>query len=351
VELPTPQNILIVRTDRIGDVVLSLPMISTLRATFPVARISMLLRSYTQSLAEDYPGLNGILLYDHDGMDKPWRVMVNELRRHKFDTAIIVYPTARLAALMFSAGIPRRIGTGYRWYSFLFTHKVYEHRKTAEKHEAHYNLSLLKVLGCEVRSVPEVTLPIGDADDEEAALILRSLDIRPDKLVAVLHPGSGGSAREWGARNFSKLAQILADDGIQVLVTGGPGESTLVYDVVKGSQREAKPLLTMRRLKTLAAVLKRADVFVGNSTGPLHIAAAVGTPVVGLYPPIVACSPVRWGPLTSRKRIFIPAREKCPRCSGGACQASDCMDLIRPEEVAQAVRELVAPTIFLKVNT
>lgn len=337
-----PENILIVRTDRIGDVILSLPMVSALRASFPAARISILLRSYTKPLAEGYPGLDGILLSDDKGIEKPWGRILTELRREAFDTAIVVYPRFRLAALMVQAGIPRRIGTGYRWYSFLFTDRVYEHRKTAQKHEAEYNLALLEPLGCEVPKVIPLHLPVGERELNEAHRLLEGLGINMQDPIAVLHPGSGGSAREWPARHFASLAEALVRDGFEVVITGGPGEAGLAHEVASAAGQGVKALTGITNLKVLAAVLKQAAIVVGNSSGPLHIAAAVGTPVVGLFPPMLACSPVRWGPLGVRNHVFVPDKSMCPRCRGGACRGNECMELIHPHEVLQAVRRLVS---------
>ncbi len=146
------QNILVVRTDRIGDVILTLPTVEALKSNFPNAHVTMLVNSYTSILVED---IAGTLLYDRDGKPRPFFEMLREIRNAHFDAVVIAYPRFRIALLLRLAGIPVRIGTGYRWYSFLFNKRIYEHRKTVEKHEAEYNLSLLKGLGHRVSSNPE----------------------------------------------------------------------------------------------------------------------------------------------------------------------------------------------------
>lgn len=339
--IPALQNILVVRTDRIGDVVLSLPMIPALRTRFPDANIAFLLRSYTRALADGQPGLDRILLYDeHPGSLKPFGSMLAELRKDRFDAVVVTYPTFRLARLMYLAGIPIRVGTGYRWYSFLFNRRVYEHRKTAEKHEAEYNLSLLRMLDCHPTDPPKPGIVIGDDAERRAAEILRNLGLDSRPFV-ILHPGSGGSARDWKPERFGALAARLANDGTAVLVTGGPGEEELVEGILAASEFTAKALPRNSPLGVLAAVIRRAVVFVANSTGPLHMAAAVGTPVVAFYPPIRQCSSDRWGPLTDRKVVFEPLSADCPRCKGGPCEADECMDLISVEDVGNAVRSLM----------
>jgi ADP-heptose:LPS heptosyltransferase len=114
-----------------------------------------------------------------------------------------------------------------------------------------------------------------------------------------------------------------------------------VDSVIEQSGTDALPFVGDLNLKQLAAFLREVDLFVSNSTGPLHIAAVVGTPVIGLYPPIRECSPARWGPLSSQRRVFVPNAADCPRCKGSACQGNDCMDLITPEMVFQAAKELL----------
>ena len=333
-------NVLVVRTDRIGDVVLSLPMATILRSTYPDARITMLLRSYTRELAEGFAGLDQTIVCDRDSVTKPFFSFLSELRSHRFDLAIVAHPTFRVAVLLFLASIPVRVGTGYRWYSFLFNTRVFEHRKTAEKHEAEYNLSLLKAVGCNSSSVPYPVLPISPSDEESARAAWSDVGLNDAVQVAALHPGSGGSARDWSPQNFGRLAAGLADDGFRVVVTGAADEESLVHLVVELSEGKAIPLVGKLSLKALAGFLRSVDVFVSNSTGPLHIAAAVGTPVIGFYPPIRECSPRRWGPLTSKKVVFTADNVACPRCKGGPCQGNDCMDQITVEEVRRAVVSL-----------
>ena len=197
------KNVLIVRTDRIGDVVLTLPMIPVLRAHNPSCRISMLLRPYTSELVAGTTGLDQIIHYDEG---RSFRSMLGELRQQRFDLAVVSHPRFRIALLLFLAGIPKRIGSGYRWYSFLFNQKVFEHRRTAEKHEAEYNISLLRAVGCEARDIPGVSLSIPERAHAAALTELKHLGISESEAFVVLHPGSGGSARDWSPERFGDLA-------------------------------------------------------------------------------------------------------------------------------------------------
>ncbi len=339
----TPKRILLVRTDRLGDVVLTLPMLPALRSCFPDAHIAMLLRRYTGAIMEGNPYLDDQIWYDEeDGTLIPFEAMRRTIREQCFDTAIVVYPTFRLALLMFRSAIPVRVGTGYRSYSLLFNKRVYEHRKDARFHEVEYNLNLLKELGCKPSSPPEFLIDIGAQTIRRVDELLRDAEIGRTENVAILHPGSGGSAREWGATNFGLLAQKLAVNKTKVIITGTDKERSLVDQIVRASGDTAISFAGMLSMKELAALLKRANVFVANSTGPIHVAAAVGTPVVGLYPRHTPMSARRWGPFTENKIVFTADGPLyCDRCSGGKDQSCKCMMSVSVNEVYAAACSLM----------
>jgi len=332
------QNILVVRTDRIGDVILTLPTVEALKSNFPNAHVTMLVSSYTSTLVED---IAGILLYDRDGEKKPFFEMLGEIQNAHFDAVITAHPRFRIALLLRLAGIPIRIGTGYRWYSFLFNKRIYEHRKTAEKHEAEYNLSLLKGLGLRTYLEPRAKIIISRQQEKTAFDIRQSLGISDADHMALLHPGSGRSARDWKPECFVRLAAELAKLDHRVVITGGVKEEALVNRVAHEAGNNVKPFISKLNLKEFAAFIQTAKLFVANSTGPLHIAAAVGTPVIGFYPPLRVMSPKRWGPLTDKKAVFVPDPALCPRCKGGKCQGNDCMDQISVDQVIEAAIKLM----------
>jgi ADP-heptose:LPS heptosyltransferase len=286
-------------------------------------------------------GIAGTLLYSRDGKLRPFFEMLREIRNAHFDAVLIASPRLRISLLLWLAGIPLRIGTGYRWYSFLFNKRIYEHRKTAEKHEAEYNLSLLKGLEHTVSSKPEAKICISQQEKNTASDVRQSLGISDTDRLVLLHPGSGNSARDWKPERFAQLAVELTKLGYQVVITGGKTEEALVHRVTHEAENGVKPFISTLNLKEFAAFIQTAKLFVANSTGPLHIAAAVGTPVIGFYPPIRVMSPKRWGPLTDKKAIFIPDPVRCPRCKGGECQGNDCMDQISVHQVLEAAAELI----------
>lgn len=332
------KNILVARTDRIGDVILTLPLIEAIKRNFPSSQVTMLVNSYTAQLVEANAKL--ILYADGNGILKPFFEILKELRQANLDVAIIAYPRFRIALLLWLAGIPLRVGTGYRWYSFLFNKRVYEHRRTVEKHEAEYNVSLLSVLGCTELNEIKANIVITEKEKDVALKVREEIGVPSDAKLIILHPGSGGSAYDWKLNKFAKLAKELEKRNYFVVVTGTQKEEKIIRDVVGNSGRNVRPFISNISLREFAAFVQTANLLVANSTGPLHLAAVVGTPVIGFYPPVPVMSPKRWGPLTEKKIIFVPDPQKFLTSRKDKLNP-DCMDQIEVGEVVEAVDKLV----------
>jgi ADP-heptose:LPS heptosyltransferase len=230
-----------------------------------------------------------------------------------------------------------RIGTGYRWYSFLFNQRVFEHRKTAARHEAEYNLRLLRPLGIGATEIKfHFALPNAERERIEAKLNNLGVDANP----IILHPGSGGSSRDWPPEHFAQLADLARHAlGAQVILTGAPAEENLIAAIQR--QTKSQPLSLCGRLSIieLAVLCQRAAVFVSNSTGPLHLAVMVGTPVVAFYPPIRAARPERWGPYGRLADVLMSQQAECMRCRKSPARVCDCMRAITVELAFKKVQE------------
>ena len=330
------KKILVVRTDRIGDVVLSLPMLPLLKKTYPDAAITVMVRPYTKELVENHSCVSEVILWDES---KGIWDYVKQLKEQHFDIALLPYPRFNLALIIFLAGIPHRAGTGYRWYSFLFNKKMYEHRKDAKRHEVEYNLNLLRTIGIESDQTPRFEFSIPDEIKKNIDRLLSSDGIGQ---FVVLHAGSGGSARDWSIDRFAALGDILHGQlNVTIILTGGSNELSLVASLAAKMKVPSVNYAGKFSLLELGALFMRAKLFVSNSTGPLHIASMVGTPVVAFYPPIIQCSPVRWGPYTEKKRVYTADNTRCELCKGGPCRSNVCMDQITVEQVVNGIQELM----------
>ena len=341
-----PERILVVRTDRLGDVLLSTPVLSVLREQFPNCYLGLLVSPYTREVVEGHPALDAVF---SDEMEKKHRgfkglmLLAREIKSHRFDTVIVLHPTLRLALLGKLAGIPLRIGSGYRAYSLLFNRRVFEHRKDVVRHEVAYNLNLVSTLGVpSEKAMPKVLI----TEDEKEAIRARlnNQESRSGTPLIVLHPGSGGSARDWPGAYFAELADLLAAESMgRVVITGGLHETGLVRSITEEMKSTAVNLAGETTIKEMAALLAVSKLCVANSTGPMHLSAAVGTPTVALFCPITPCSPTRWGPYGEGHIVLKPEVPACPKCVEKACPYYDCMTRISVESVFQAVKEILQP--------
>lgn len=330
------KRLLLIRTDRIGDVVLSLPMLPLLKKKFPNAVISIMVQPYTKELVEHHSCVDEVILWEET---KGIHHYVSILKKRQFDLAIIPYPRFNLALIIFLAGIAVRVGTGYRWYSLLFNRRIYEHRKDARRHEVDYNLNLLSTIGITSNEKPQFEFTISDDVRKRVESVLRTDGI--DRF-AVLHAGSGGSARDWSIQRFAQLGdELQRNHHLRVVLTGSSNETKFVRSLELQMTTSPVNYTGKFSLQELGALFQKASVFVSNSTGPLHIASIVGTPVVAMYPPILQCSAKRWGPYTERKKVFTADNGKCELCRGGACRSDVCMDQISVEQVVFGIQELL----------
>ena len=206
------KNILIVRTDRIGDLVLTLPLAGLIKEHYPDCKVSFLVRDYTKSIVNNHSFIDEVIILKNVDGKTGFFDNLHIIKAKKFDACIVVYPTFVIALVIFFSGIRNRIGTGYRWYSFLFNQKVYEHRKNAEKHELEFNVNLLEKL--KIKNNVDETNVNYDLKVDESGLkivfqILADEKIDLQKPIIIVHPGSGGSSMDLPINRFAELVKNL----------------------------------------------------------------------------------------------------------------------------------------------
>ncbi len=335
-------NILLVRTDRLGDVVLSLPLAEIIKQHFPESKITFLVRDYTRALVEDNPFVDEIITLPIVNGKINTKKITEELKKKNYDWGIVIYPTFEIALMLFRAGIKNRVGTGYRWYSFLFNKKIYEHRRRGDKHELEYNVNLLKLLGINKeinRNNVSFNIQVSSKSDEKIDRYFKEKGIDNDLPKVIIHPGSGGSAVDWPFSHFKELVDTLAQRlNINILITGNKNEKELCEKLMND-----KTINTAGEfdLSELIALINRSDLLVANSTGPIHIAAALGKHVIGFYPKIDECAPRRWGPYTNKSVVFTPEIE-CSNCTRKQCEELNCMASISPKSIVESIESITA---------
>lgn len=332
-------RVLLVRNDRLGDLVLTTPAITALRQALPGARIDLLCSGYAEPLVRRNPHLNNILTdrgaHDDSDLDE----LVREVRSRDYDSAVVFVHSRKNARLVSKAGIPLRVGPWVRlWDPLRFNRPVRQRRSRGEKNEAGYNLDLLAPLGVVAAELPPpLVLPGADALGEAERFLEELTGVSPGTPLVGVHPGMGGSAFNWPEHRWRELIDILCErEGLKVLLTGSESERGLIERLVAGLPSGRAHPATGLGLELFIGVLARLSALAAPSTGPLHIASALGVPVAGIYSPLRAHHPRRWGPIGPGARTFLPpvdcVREL--RCGEGRCGDNPCMSLIDPGEVA-----------------
>lgn len=336
-----PGNLLIVRTDRIGDVVLSLPLAGIVKKHYPHCKITFLLRDYTKSLVENHPYVDEVIIFHESNQKISLLSNIKLTASKKFDSCVIVYPTFIAALIIFLSGIENRIGTGYRWYSFLFNKKVYEHRKYARKHELEYNINLLQHFGiyekADYNSI-SFNIKINDESLRKVKKLLIEYGIKSGVPLIIVHPGSGGSSINLPPEKFNELIGLMDSNlNAQIMVTGSENEKDLCGRLIINER--IKNFAGLLNLSELIALISMCSIFMSNSTGPIHIAAALGKYTFGFYPNLLACSAKRWGPYTDKKVIFTPDKT-CSDCRREQCSSDDCMNTIKVTDVFVQIEKI-----------
>jgi len=339
-------KILVARTDRLGDLVLSLPVFAAGRAARPDWEFQALVNPVCAPLVENDPNVSAVWTWNEGFGAAVEADLVARLRAERFDAAVLLHFRAPLARLLRKAGIRRRYGPWSKPASWLLLNRgVWQHRSRGGGHEMDLNLELLERLpgvGRLASAAPRLHL----ADAQlEIGREFRRREAPGARVVAFVHPGSGGSALDWEPARFAAVAGTLAaQPGWRVFVTGQGGDRSAVEAMQAAAlDPRAGVLLDRYTLREFLGVLSAGDVFIGPSTGPLHLAGALGLGVVGLYPPVPAMSPRRWGPRGPWNRVLVPAVD-CPgrhACRLERCPLHNCLDGVTVPAVLAAVRAVM----------
>ena len=310
-------RIALVKLSSLGDVVHALPVAATLRAARPGAHLAWIVERREAAVLRGHPDLDEVIVADTRGWRRARRpaavraaladiaALRRRLRQARFEVALDLQALIKSGAVALASGAPLRVGFAARWgrepLSALFSNRRVQPPPSA-RHVVEQYLALLTPLGIEERKV-EFRLPSTPAVETRMEAWLAAAGLEPHRRLVVLNPGAGRAAKRWPLAHFTALARRLAHDAdAHVLVTWGPGEEQAARTIVAGAP--AAVLAPPTDLDALLALLRRASVMVAADTGPLHMAAALGIPCVGLYGPTSAA---RNGPYGVGQRALSSA--------------------------------------------
>lgn len=333
-------RILVIKFSAVGDLVLMTPSLRALRRRFPKAHLTLLVGRDGSELLNRCPYLNELIVFDRQKHGSPLGVlrMGKRLRAHQVDV-VVDFQNNRLSHWIgFLSLAPLRYGYGGRRFSWLLTHRATPPDRPIPPVEHQFHL--LQLLGSEGAS-SHLELWPGRLDEERAESILKSAWIAENQPIVAVHPSGSAEwlSKRWPVERYAQLIDELALLAkVRVVLTGSPRERPLAEEIER--QAKVKPIVSvgLTSLNELAALLRRVQVFVGGDTAPLHIAAAVGTPIVALFG---ATDPVRHLPPAPSLKL-LKKEIPCSPCYHRVCYRSglghmECMKLISVHEVAQAV--------------
>jgi len=284
------RRFLIVRLGSLGDIVHTLPAAAALRDTFPDARIDWIVESQWRAIVEGNRDLNDVILLDR-GRTFSALGTVKSLRNANYARALDFQSLYKSVLIAFASGARERLGFDREYAreglaTILYTRRIHP----TGAHKVEHNLSLAVAAGASNPDVPRFTLPVSSEAEDWAQRKLRELDVGE---FCVLSPGGGWRSKCWPAERYGALQREITNRyGWQGIISFGPGEELLAREAVKAAVPR-EPIALAMDLSQLMAVLRRAKLVVAADTGPLHLASALGVPVVGLYGPT---DPARNGP-------------------------------------------------------
>ena len=330
-------NTLIIKLRYIGDVLLATPTVRAIKAAHQDVRVTMMVNRGTEDVLSGNPDMDEILVLDKGSMAAQSQLVAG-LRRRRFDTVIDLTDGDRSAFLSWISGAPVRIGFNdeQRWRGHYYTQVVQP--VPGIRHRIDRDLEALKPLGIQAASKdPRLWLTPEEANSADQLLV--QLGVQPSHMIVILQPGARYWFKAWPPDRYAELADRLTSQyGCQVLIGGSTQDVDLaeqIRQIAKSSPINAAGRTT---IKQFAAIVKKSALFVGSDSGAMHIASAVGTPVVALFGP---SNPREWGPRGGPTEVLYKELD-CRSCFHPTCIRGEenCMRLITVEEVYTAARRM-----------
>ena len=325
-------NILISRTDSIGDVVLTLPLAGKLKEIFPGVKIGFLGKKYTAPVINACEFVDEFIEVD-DFLQNHTTICGEQVQ-----CILHVFPERKIATRAKHLHIPLRVGTRNRLYHWLTCNKLFSlSRKKSFRHEALLNLEFLKVFDVVPPSSTDQLYNYFGLNKLETLRTEFSNLISASKFNIIIHPKSQGSAREWPLSYFSQLIRLLDKDKFKIFISGTAAEGKLMHSFLIEHENDVTDITGKMDLNQFISFIQECDGLVANSTGPLHLAAVLGKYAFGMYPAIWPMNPVRWAPVGPGARAFVMDKN-CDDCRKQATKCH-CILELTPQMIADALIE------------
>jgi predicted lipopolysaccharide heptosyltransferase III len=345
--LPEGARLLVIRLRSLGDLLLATPAFRALKQWRPDLRLSVLVYSGFAPILAGNPDLEEVIAFNPAGAAAPVAIagVATRLRRRRFAACFNLHGGTLSALLTWASGAPHRIGFRHFRFGFVYSLRTPDTRQLFGRNRLHTvetQLAPFYAAGLPQGEIPPLQL-FPQADVQAAvAQALATRGVRPGSRYAVVHPVANFFTKEWPFERYAELARVLEEDhGLAPVFTCGPGEGEKL-DAVAHAAGKALKRLDSLSLPELVALMAGATLFVGNDSGPAHIAAALGRPAVVLYG---SSDSSRWHPWRAPHAV-VQNYYPCNPCRGDRCYAfaqPECILSITLEQVRAAVERLLAP--------
>ena len=346
---PKFSNILVRGTNWIGDAVMSVPALRELRRLFPRARLTLLVKTWVRDIFLDADFLDDILVYDDSASPqaRSFLRMTAELRRRRFDTAILFQGAFGAAAQAFLAGIPARIGFPTDGRRFLLTHSLKLSDEIRVGHEVFHYLNIVSQISKRFLGedrvnflAPQYRLNISEERRNAGRELLGRFGVNGQKPLVVINPGATNSrAKRWLPERFASVADCLVErDGCVVAFIGAASENEIADEIIRRMRHQAVRLTGRISLAESIGVLSLCNLLVSNDTGPAYISAALNRPTLTIFGPTNLWST---SPISPKSQILYNQVE-CSPCMLRDCPIDHrCMTGITVEAVYQKAVQLL----------
>ncbi|MBI3194437.1 MAG: glycosyltransferase family 9 protein [Ignavibacteriae bacterium] len=327
------RKILIIKLRAIGDVVLSTIVLHNLRFAFPDAQIDFLTEKPSRDIVEGNPDINNVLVFDgksQNGFGLIWNV-----RKRNYDLVIDLFGNPRSALVTYFSGAMYRVGYRFGWREKCYN--IIVEPRGGEVHNTEFNLDAVRSLGLQIVDCG-LRITVNEESNTFAERFFHDQGLN-DSFVVAINAAGGWYTKRWSIPKYAELADILGEQHqTKILLLWGPGERDDAERLATLMTNKAV-LIPQTTLKQLAAILKRCSIMITNDSGPMHIAAAVGTPTVAIFGPT---NPMLQGPFGNQSEIVRNERLGCLGCNFTKCPIGNpCMEELSVEEVFQACQHLI----------
>jgi lipopolysaccharide heptosyltransferase I len=335
--IAAPDRLLVIKPSSFGDIIHALPILPLLRDQWPQTAIDWLVKEEWGELLLSQPELNEVLFFPKTL--SAWRALKKHFRRTRYDLVIDLQGLLRSGIASLMTGAPLRIGfagsrEGSRWcYTTRFE------PGSGSMHAVERNLDLLRQFGLPAVTTPTFPLPTSRAADDWLESLWRKEHLDHPESAVVIHPAARWKTKRWPAKRFAEVGDRLsAAHSARIFLIAGSEQSAQASEVVRHMQCRVVNLAGRTSLPQLMALLRRASLLISNDSGPMHLAAALGSPVIGIFGPT---DPRRVGPYGA-VNVALKKNFLCSGCSRQRCtHAQECLRAISVDEVVESASTML----------